>query len=132
VRLSRDRANRNGQDEAQIIIIEILYFPDCPNYLPAIAHVQEALKEEHVFAEVRHVQVRDAATATAMNFLGSPSIRINGVDVEPSARMGAASGLCCHTYIGRSGSGGAPSVELIRQAIRQLSRPEEDNCCVQE
>ena len=129
-RLPGNRGNRNGQNETQTMIIEIFYFHDCRNYLPAVAHVKEALQEEHATAEVRHVQVLDAATATAMNFLGSPSIRINGVDVEPSARSGGASGLCCRTYIGRNGSKGAPSVELIRQAIRQLARPEKDNRCV--
>lgn len=113
------------------MIIEILYFPDCPNYLPAVAHVQSALQEEGVSAEVKHVQVLDAATATAMRFLGSPSVRINGVDVEPSARSGSGSGLCCRTYRGGGSPEGAPSIALIRDAIRELDTPGK-NCCVQE
>jgi hypothetical protein len=113
------------------MIIEILYFPDCPNYLPAVEHVQKALQEEHAFAEVKHVQVLDAVTAAATRFLGSPTIRINGVDVEPSARLSRAEGMCCRTYRGDSGPKGTPSVALIRNAICELTSPRID-CCAQE
>ena len=111
--------------------IEILYFPDCPNYLPAVEHLQKALREEHALAEIKHVQVLDAATAVATRFLGSPTIRINGIDVEPTARSGVATGMCCRTYSGTSGPEGGPSVALIRDAIRELTKPGED-CCAQE
>ena len=111
--------------------LEILYFPDCPNYLPAVEHVQKALREEHASAEIKHVAVLDAATARATRFLGSPSIRINGVDVEPSARSGGAPDMCCRTYGAGNGPKGAPSIELIRAAIRELAKPGENHWCVQ-
>jgi hypothetical protein len=108
--------------------IEILCFPDCPNYLPAVEHVQVALQEEHASAEIKHVQVLDAATATATGFLGSPTVRINGIDIEPSARSGGNAGMCCRTYGAGSGRAGAPSVALIRDAIRELTTSGKD-CC---
>ena len=111
--------------------IEILYIPDCPNYLPAVEHVQNALQEEGVSAEIKHVQVVDGATATSIRFLGSPTVRINGVDVEPSAGSEGASGLCCRTYRAAGSPEGAPSVALIREAIRYLTKPGEHDCCVQ-
>jgi hypothetical protein len=110
--------------------IEILYFPDCPNYLPTVQHVQKALQEEHVSAEIKHVAVLDAATVAATRFLGSPSVRIDGIDVEPSARSGGDPGMCCRTYRAGSDHEGAPSIELIRSAIRELAKPEENYCCV--
>lgn len=85
------------------MIIEILYFPDCPNYLPAVAQVRKALQEEHVSAEVRHVAVLDGNQAAAMGFVGSPSVRINGVDVEPTISSANTLGLCCRTYAGGNG-----------------------------
>jgi hypothetical protein len=112
--------------------VEILYFPDCPNYLLTVEHVQKALQEEHVCAEIKHVPVLDSATARATQFLGSPSVRINSVDVEPSARSGGAPGRCCRTYGTGHGPEGTPSVALIREAIRELTDFEETNCCVQE
>jgi hypothetical protein len=111
--------------------IEILYFPDCPNYLPAVEHVQEALRQERASAAIKHVQVLDAATAAATGFLGSPTVRINGIDVEPSARSAGNPGMCCRTYCGGKGHEGAPSVALIREAIRELTNPGR-NCCAQE
>src|SRR5262245_7380885 len=102
--------------------IEILYFPDCPNYLLALEHVQRAVQEEHVSAKIKHVQVSDAAAA--LRFLGSPTILINGIDIEPAARSGGAAGMCCRTYRGRSGPEGVPSVGLIREAIRELATTE--------
>jgi hypothetical protein len=110
--------------------IEILYFPDCPNYLPAVERVRDALRQECMTAEIKHVEVQDAATAAGIQFLGSPTIRINGVDVEPSARSGGAVGLCCRTYTGGSARDGAPSTEIIRQAIKQLGSSQRGDCCV--
>src|SRR5262249_57230993 len=64
----RPGAERKWQDETQTMRIEILYFPDCPNYLPAVEHLQKALQKEHMYADVKRVQVLDAATATAIRF----------------------------------------------------------------
>lgn len=111
--------------------IEILYFPDCPNYLPTVQHVKEALREEHRSAAIQCVQVLDAANAAATGFLGSPTVRINGIDVEPSARSRGNTGMCCRTYDSGSGREGAPSVALIREAIREVTESGK-NCCVQE
>jgi hypothetical protein len=110
--------------------IEILHFPDCPNYLPAVERVQRAVQEENISAEIKHVQVSDADTAPG--FLGSPTIRINGIDIEPAARSGGETGMCCcRTYRGGTGPEGAPTVTLIREAIRELAN-HRGNCCVHE
>jgi hypothetical protein len=68
-----------------LITIGILYFAARPNYLPA-EQVQEALEEEGASAKIRYVQVVDGAEETAIHFRGSPTVHIDGVDVEPSAR----------------------------------------------
>ena len=108
--------------------VEILFFRECPNYLPAVERVQEALLVERISAEVKHVEVPDAATAAAQGFLGSPTVRVNGIDVDPSARSGGAIGFCCRTYTGASGREGAPSTELIRRAIRQTGDESRGGC----
>jgi hypothetical protein len=112
--------------------IEILYFADCPNYLPVVENVQHALQEEGASAEIKHVQLVDRAEATVSHFLGSPTVRINGVDVEPSAPSEGVSGLCCRTYRGGDRPEGAPSVALIRNAIRALTKPGGPGCCGQQ
>lgn len=91
-----------------------------------------ALRYEHASADIKLVQVLDTETATATRFLGSPSVRLNGVDVENSARAGEVPGICCRNYGPADGPTGAPSVDPIRKAIREVTNLEEDDCCVQQ
>lgn len=103
--------------------VEILYLSDCPNYQPARAAVEQAMRSERVTAEVADIEVCDEAMAQALAFRGSPSIRVNGVDVEPAAAQAHdfhVSGLCCRIYPSSAGSG-VPSLDTIRAALRQAA-----------
>lgn len=104
------------QSEASPIQIEVLYFEDCPNHLSTVQRINAVLREEGCSAEVREVPVPDIATAQRVNFLGSPTVRVNGVDIEPGAGDRQDFGLMCRRY-----TGGAPSHELIRAAVRSAS-----------
>lgn len=101
--------------------IEILYFDGCPNHRPAIVLVHQVLREMGVSAQVAEVNVLDAATAEAALFLGSPTIRVNGLDVEPGARTAREYALSCRTYVTDGRIDGLPSVELVRQAVQEAS-----------
>ena len=99
--------------------VEILYFFGCPNHPPAVGAVREALQQEGMSADLVEVEVNDAATARGIGFLGSPTIRINGQDVERSARTAQAFGLSCRTYTHRGHRAGVPPLEWIRTALRE-------------
>jgi Domain of unknown function (DUF2703) len=99
--------------------VEVLYFRDCPNHRPAIERLKGVLREEGVSAEVREVEVPDATAAQTLGFLGSPTIRINGVDIDPAARSVTEFGLMCRTYTEAGMRTGLPSRELIRRAVRE-------------
>jgi hypothetical protein len=64
--------------------IEILYVPGCPNHQPAFERLAKVLASESLSAEIRQVAVNTEAEAKALLFPGSPTIRIEGKDVEPS------------------------------------------------
>jgi len=96
--------------------IEVFYFEDCPHYLPTVERINAVLREEGSSAEVREVLVTDVSTAKRVRFLGSPTVRVNGIDIEPAARGRRDFGLMCRRY-----AGGAPSHELIRAAVRSAS-----------
>jgi hypothetical protein len=66
--------------------IEILYFEGCPNADPAFARVREVVRTLGLEAEIREIVVEDEADALRQRFLGSPSVRVDGVDIEPAAR----------------------------------------------
>ena len=101
---------------------ELHYFDDCPSYVQALNNLKEALRLEQAPNEVEMVKVTDAADAQTKRFLGSPTIRIDGVDVEgPDAETrGYAYG--CRVYRGGDHTVGWPSVDQIRQALQRERR----------
>jgi hypothetical protein len=101
--------------------IEILYFSGCPNHAPAVDRVRDVLAEERLPCEMVEVEVKDAATAQEIGFLGSPSIRIDGLDVEPAVRGARAFGMMCRTYIDGGRRAGVPPPEWIRAALREAT-----------
>jgi hypothetical protein len=101
--------------------VEILYFPDCPHYLTAVNTVRETLAQEGVLAEIAPIEVRDNAAAQQLRFLGSPSIRIDGTDIEVAARDSREFGLSCRTYAAYGGRAGTPPQEWIRAAVREAN-----------
>jgi hypothetical protein len=63
---------------------------------------------------ITEMSVADQKTPVRIGLLGSPTVRIGGLDIEPSARQRTTFGMICGTY---EGSGGVPSEDLIRGAI---------------
>jgi hypothetical protein len=97
------------------IRIEIFYIAGCPNRRITEKRVWEVLKELDLAAEVREVRV-DPNFAVP-GFLGSPTVHVNGNDIDPSARSSKWTGLNWRTYREGSQIDSAPSKELIRQAV---------------
>ena len=94
--------------------IEILYFDGCPHFPPVRDLVQVILDQEEVQAEVSEIEIKDASEARRLQFMGSPTIRINGLDVEVGARNAAPVGVACRRY-----PNGLPSAAMIRAALQE-------------
>ncbi|WP_422653413.1 DF family (seleno)protein [Edaphobacter sp.] len=92
--------------------IEVLYISNCPNRKPAVERVHDALSNAGTSAIIQEVEVGTSADAKAMRFLGSPTVRINGLDVEPEARAARHFGLGCRSYTESGHRSGLPSVAL--------------------
>jgi hypothetical protein len=92
--------------------IEVLHVPGCPNFQPAMERVKKLLASEQSQAEVIDVLVSSVAQAASLNFPGSPTIRIDGEDIEPV--QASVFGLSCRLYPNQSG---VPSEETVRAAI---------------
>ena len=84
------------------MIIEVLCFEGCPNRGAAVTLVERVAAELGVITEIREVEVRDQTHAERLRFLGSPTVRVDGVDREPEGAARTDYALCCRTY-GRSG-----------------------------
>jgi hypothetical protein len=101
--------------------IEVLYVPNCPNHAPALERLREILSAASFQTHVNEVLVSDAAMAQSLRFPGSPTIRINGHDVEPQSERSASFGLMCRLY---SDGSGVPSQQNMRAAIEKAIRLE--------
>ncbi len=101
--------------------IELLYFDGCPSFETAYQHLLEALDEESVEAEVRWVKVESEEEAEQLRFLGSPTVRIQGLDVEREARQATDFGLKCRVYANNGRVLGWPSKEMIQETLKEVT-----------
>lgn len=70
-------------------LVEILFFEGCPNYAQTPALVERIGAELGIEPEIRLVDVPDLEAAERMRFLGSPTVRVDGVDVEVGTKKGS-------------------------------------------
>ncbi|MGI8427902.1 MAG: DF family (seleno)protein [Solirubrobacteraceae bacterium] len=97
--------------------LELLYFDGCPGHERLLPSLRELALGHGVELEQRHI--RSLEEAETARFLGSPSVRINGLDVEPGAEQRTDFGLKCRLYRSSDGQSGLPPRELIERALRE-------------
>lgn len=66
--------------------IKIVSIPDCPATPPTISLIEETAKEMRIEIEVQQVVCNTSDEANDHRLLGSPTIQINGLDIEPGSR----------------------------------------------
>lgn len=104
---------------ARPLQVDVLYFVGCPHHQATIDQVREVLLDLEIEAEVHEVVVRDSDEAARRRFLGSPSIRVEGLDIEPEARGRTDFALSCRLYDGS----GLPPRELLVAALQRFRNP---------
>lgn len=73
--------------------VELLFFDGCPSHERLLPSLRDLAAEHGAELEQRHIRTLDEAEEA--RFLGSPSVRINGVDVESGAGERTDFGLKC-------------------------------------
>ena len=106
-------------------LVEILYFDGCPNHEPALALVERVDRELGTRAEVRLVNVPDRAAANRLRFLGSPTIRVDGVDVDPRTEERNDYALSCRIFTTEHGPAGQPEERWVREALATAAGTEQ-------
>jgi hypothetical protein len=102
--------------------IEVLYFDGCPNHEPLIDRVRELAARHGVPAAIEPVRIASDQEAQARRFLGSPTLRVDGSDVEPGADERRDYGLKCRLYRSATGLTGGPDEAWILAAFDLLER----------
>jgi hypothetical protein len=97
--------------------IELLYWDGCPSHPEALALLESVLVERGVAAELQVHQVRSHEEAEALGFPGSPTILVDGRDVDPDGAGGQPS-LTCRIYRLPDGRvSPVPSREQLEEAL---------------
>jgi hypothetical protein len=112
--ISRGREQRGDGNGP---LVEIFYFDGCPNHHAAAALVERLSCELGLDPEMRLVNVRDDETARRVRFLGSPTIRVGGRDVDPHAAERSDYGLSCRIFQTAAGMVGQPDEQWVRAAL---------------
>jgi len=102
---------------AEHVRIEVLVFDGCPHANDAIRLAQAAAGRLCPGIVVERVDVGTPERAAELGFLGSPSIRVNGMDIEGKAGAGT---LACRVY---EGGTGVPPEWLVEAAVLRALAP---------
>ena len=97
--------------------VELLYVDGCPNHEELLPHLTDLLAEAAVEAEISLRRVESHEAAVRERFLGSPTLRVNGEDVDPGARERTDFGLTCRLYATPSGLRGRPADDWVLDAL---------------
>src|SRR5262249_28234413 len=101
--------------------VELLYWDGDPAYMTARQRLVEVLTEDAFETPIQMVAVNSQADAELLEFIGSPTIRIDGVDIHAA---GGAYGLQLRSYPPDEDLQGAaseplPGKQLIRHAVER-------------
>jgi hypothetical protein len=108
--------------EAMAVDIEFLWFADCPSHPEALRMLHDVLDELGVDANIQQIEVKTDEQARELAFVGSPTIRVNGVDIDSEGAATLAPALTCRAYLREDGRiSPLPAREWIRQAIEQAA-----------
>jgi hypothetical protein len=101
--------------------VEILHFEGCPNHEPARMLVERLARALRVEPEIRLVEVADPDAAVELRFLGSPTVRVDGVDVEPGAEERRDFALACRVHQSEGGVAEQPDERWVRDALTEAA-----------
>jgi hydroxyacylglutathione hydrolase len=102
-------------------LVEVLYVQGCPCYPETVAMVRQVLDQLESQAEIRSVLIADRAAAEQARFPGSPTVRVNGRDVEPGCDPPTEITLECRLYRHRHRLAGQPQEGWVRDALLQAT-----------
>jgi len=98
-------------------VVEVLYVQDCPHYPATLALVERVRAEVGVDTELHTSLVADQAAAVQARFPGSPTVRVDGRDVEPGSEPATEYVVGCRLYRLEHRLAGQPEERWVREAL---------------
>ena len=98
--------------------VELLYFDGCPNYETLLPRLRQLLRDRGLDTDIELRRIETLEAAEAERFLGSPTVRMDGRDVEAGADERSDFGLKCRIYRSPAGTSPVPRDDWIVSALR--------------
>ena len=105
--------------------IEFLWFEDCPNHQDARALLRTVMADRRLTNVIEEIDATESSVAERHRFPGSPTIRINGRDVEPGFHDPGDYTPRCRLYQAAAGLKGVPERRWIENALTDAQRAED-------
>jgi hypothetical protein len=99
--------------------IELLVLDGCPNSTRAQELVERVNRSLGLESPIDVVVIPNVAAARKHRFLGSPTIRVDGHDIDPHADGRMDYGLSCRVYETRSGLARLPEEAWLLGALNR-------------
>jgi len=102
--------------------VSFLYFEDCPSHERALERLRQVVAEEVIAAEIEIIKVETDVQAEHLRFVGSPTILVEGQDIDPPP-PDLQFALTCRVYRREDGRiSPLPPPELIRRSLHAAVR----------
>lgn len=111
------RAGRGGPRASHDV--ELLWFADCANHEAARTLLQEVVAEVAPGTPIHDVDATEPKVAERLRFPGSPTIRIDGRDVDPGYVDPGDYTPRCRLYRTTEGLRGLPDRAWIEEALQR-------------
>ena len=97
--------------------IQFLYYEQCPSHPAAKERLETVMYEEGIKTNIQMIEIQDLEQVKDSIFPGSPTILVNGKDIDPPSPT-AMSALTCRAYRIENGRiSPLPSKNMIRNAL---------------
>ncbi len=103
----------------RIMKVKLLYFDGCPTHKETMKILEECVQEVDPTIKIEKIRVVSEGHANSLEFLGSPTIKIDGRDIDEKAQGQKDFGLKCRVYESEEGFGGVPPREMILNALQR-------------
>lgn len=97
--------------------VELLYWEGCPSYPEARELLEDVLRERQLDVEIRVTHVATKEEAAELRFPGSPTIRVDGRDVDPAGAEEPPSLTCRIYYLPDGRVSPVPSRQQLEEAL---------------
>ncbi len=106
----------------KIVNIGIFFIEGCPGLSSITDDIKEVLAEEAVDADISLFLIETLEDAKRLQFTGSPTVRINGRDIDSNMKAIKDYGLRSRHYYANGEELDFPSKSMIRDAIKKIKK----------